>query len=175
MKNNPDNQLGEKEFQREIRNQTATQLFWFLVLACSLSIAVYSQKQASDKLAINTAMVNINKDISLRVWATKHGGVYVPTTERTPSNPYLPDHIPERNIVTPLGKKLTLMNPAYMIRQINEEARTQKGVKVKLTSLKLLNPTNVPNAWEKTALLSFEKGEAKALEFIEKMEPPIYI
>lgn len=39
--------------------------------------------------------------------------------ERTPPSPYL-NHMPERNITTPAGHHLTLMNPAYMLRRMED-------------------------------------------------------
>ena len=59
------------------------------------------------------------KDTLYRRWNTQHGGVYVPVTEDTPPNPYLRD-VPERDITTPSGRQLTLLNHAYMIRQVYE-------------------------------------------------------
>ena len=44
------------------------------------------------------AQTVLNKDLSFRTWATMHGGVYVPPTEKTPPNPYLA-FLPDRDIV----------------------------------------------------------------------------
>jgi hypothetical protein len=57
------------------------------------------------------AHITYLKDILYRRWNAMHGGVYVPVTKETQPNPYLYD-IPERDITTPSGKRLTLMNPA---------------------------------------------------------------
>jgi hypothetical protein len=68
-------------------------------------------------LARKEALSHHNKDHATRLWATGHGGVYVPVTDRTPPNPYL-SHLPDRDLVTPDGAILTLMNPAYMLREM---------------------------------------------------------
>ena len=54
-------------------------------------------------LAINEARANFMKDQAFRLWVTSHGGLYVPTDDRTPPNPYL-SHIPEQNITTPAAR-----------------------------------------------------------------------
>jgi hypothetical protein len=51
-------------------------------------------------LARKEALSHHNKDHATRLWATGHGGVYVPVTDRTPPNPYL-SHLPDRDLVTP--------------------------------------------------------------------------
>lgn len=140
-------------------------LGWTLSVAGSLFWNRYDEHQQAMVQARNEARSNFNKDLAFRSWATKHGGVYVPLTEDTPSNPYL-KHIPDRDITLPSGKKLTLMNPAYMMRQIMEDYTKQYGIKGHITSLKPLNPVNEPDAWERNALVSFEQGKSEAMETI---------
>lgn len=100
-----------------------------------------------------------------------HGGVYVPATNKTLPNPYLSD-MPERDIKTPSGRQLTLMNPAYMTRQVYELEREVSGARSHLTSLKPIKPDNAPDEWEKKALLAFEKGvtEISSIEHIAGRE-----
>lgn len=110
--------------------------------------------------ALALARVNLDKDIAFRRWASDHGGVYVPADARTPPNPYL-SHVPERDIVTPSGRRLTLMNPAYIIRQLHEAGQDRFGSQGHLTSLKPINPANAPDPWETEALRAFERGKAE--------------
>jgi len=139
------------------RVATAVFIIWTLIISGFLSWNIANEKTQTYKLAINEAHSVFNKDIAFRYWATRHGGVYVPADKRTPPNPYL-THVQERDITTPSGIHLTLMNPAYMMRQIMEGYSKLYGVKGRLKSLKPLNPVNAPDEWEKKALLSFEKG-----------------
>lgn len=60
-----------------------------------------------------------------RSWSAAHGGLYARITKKTQPNPYL--DIPERDIQTPSGVKLTKINPAYMTRQVNEMAWEKFG------------------------------------------------
>jgi hypothetical protein len=59
------------------------------------------------------------------------------------------------------------MNPAYMLRQMMEDYSELYGVKGKITSLRPVNPINAPDAWEKAALIGFEKGETERIASTE--------
>jgi len=92
-----------------------------------------------------------------------HVGVYVPITHETPPSPCLA-HIPERDINTP---KLTLINPAYMNRQVVELGKKQYGVLSYITSLNPIRSENVADEWEKRALQAFENGQKE----VSSIEP----
>ncbi|MBF0414225.1 MAG: EAL domain-containing protein [Magnetococcales bacterium] len=138
---------------------------WTLLAGGSLAWMIHTNNVRINEQAIITARASFEKDAAFRYWATSHGGVYVPTSDRTPPNPYL-SHIPERDIVTPSGRQLTLMNPAYMLRQIMNDYTGLYGVQGRITSLKPLNPLNEPDAWEIETLQSFERGITEALAFV---------
>lgn len=151
--------------QKKLRKYSwAILSIWTLLILVSLIWNLNILDSNTKKIAKTEAIATFNKDTVTRQWATKHGGVYVLKDRKTPSNPYL-SHIPDRDIVKPNGDTLTLMNPAYMIRQIFEEFPKKYGVVGHTTSLKLLNPNNKPDEWERKALLSFEKGNKESAEF----------
>jgi chemotaxis family two-component system sensor kinase Cph1 len=137
---------------------------WILVISASSSWNLHQIHKATRKMALHEARADFNKDQAFRNWATLHGGIYVPRDERTPPSPYL-SHLPDRDITTTSGKTLTLMNPAYMLRQLHEDFGELYGVAGKITSLKPLRPENKADQWERAALLSFEKGEKEVWEF----------
>ena len=146
--------------------------FWALVFAWTVIVVALAVSDALHidqtvrEMAITEAHAHFNKDQAFRFWASSHGGVYVPVSDRVPPNPFL-SHVPERDIQTPTGKPLTLMNPAYMIRQIMEQYTTVYGVYGHITSLKHFRPETAPDAWETTSLMAFEKGDKEALEFAQ--------
>jgi signal transduction histidine kinase len=117
------------------------------------------------------ALHTYEKDIIYRSWNTMHGGVYVPVTEYTKPNPYL-SRVEERDITTPSGRLLTLINPAYMTRQVHEMGEEQYAIRGHITSLDPIRPENSPDTWETAALNAFEKGEIEvsSVEFIEDIE-----
>lgn len=144
-----------------LRRLTAVIAISFTILAgASLGVNLWQVRGHTRELAKMEALTTFNKDQAFRFWATNHGGVYVPPTEKTPPNPYL-SHIPDRDIELPSGKKLTLMNPAYIMKQAMAEYSELYGVKGHITSLKPLNPANKPDDWEAEALASFEGGVVK--------------
>ena len=139
-------------------------LLWTAVVGGLLAWDERIERRHADELAKKEARSNFNKDLAFRMWATRHGGVYVPVDARTPPNPGLA-HIPERDIETPSGRKLTLMNPAFIMRQMMDEFGDLYGVRGKITSSKLINPANAPDEWEAAALRRFEQGESEVFEF----------
>ena len=139
---------------------------WTFLVAVSLFWGISQNRQTTRELATKEARTHFAKDQAFRFWASSHGGVFVPANERTPPNRYLA-HVPERDITTPSGKKLTLMNPAYMIRQLHEEFADLYGVQGKITSLKPLNQKNAPDKWEESALKAFEDGMDEQFEFAD--------
>lgn len=150
------------------RYALAGMLAWTVIVAGSLALGLSGARQESMALARHEANAYVIKDIAFRQWATSHGGVYVPPTAATPPNPYL-SNIPERDVVTATGKKLTLMNPAYMLREVQSAFSTPYGEKGRITSLKPLNPINAPDAWERQALERLEKGE-KEIEQVSAID-----
>ena len=131
----------------------------------------YQIQQNTLEFARHDARAAFNKDVSYRHWASNHGGLYAPVTEQTPPNPYLED-LPERDITTPSGRKLTLINPAYMTRQVHELERDFYGFKGHITSLKPIRPENAPDDWERKALQTFTNAddEYSSLEIIDGNE-----
>ncbi|MET0012248.1 MAG: PAS domain S-box protein [Sedimenticola sp.] len=141
-------------------------LLWTAIVSASIAWNVHNERLQAFNLAQKEARANFDKDQAFRLWATRHGGVYVRTDSRTPPNPHL-SHVPERDITTPAGKELTLMNPAYMLRQMMGEYGGLYGVKGRITSLKPLNPDNAADPWETQALESFEQGAKEAFEITD--------
>jgi len=141
---------------------------WTVMISGFCGWDIYQGYQAEYANAVAVAIDNFNKDVVYRRWAAMHGGVYAPATAETPPNPNLA-HIPNRDITLPSGKVYTLINPAYMTRQVHELTATQYGVRGHITSLKPLREQNAPDNWEKEALQLFEKGEKEHLS-LETLE-----
>jgi len=93
-------------------------VLWTVIIVLVFLFDLVSIKKEFSALARLEAISSFNKDTVYRRWATEHGGTYVPISENMQPNPYL--KVKERDITTPSGKKLTLVNPAYMIRQVHE-------------------------------------------------------
>ena len=135
---------------------------WTLIILTSFFWNSYQEEEKIQALALNSLELSFEKDLVYRRWAATHGGVYVPAGEETPPNPYLA-HVPERDIITDSGVHLTLVNPAYMTRQVHEMGREQYGLEGNITSLDPLRPENAPDDWERKALESFTNEECEAV------------
>ena len=123
-------------------------------------------REMTEKMVREQADTLISKDIVIRHWNSLHGGVYVPITENTQPNLFL-SHVPHRDITTSDGRRLTLINPAYMTRQVHELQHQETSVQAHLSSLMPLNPINSPDAWEEAALKQCEAGETEITGIVE--------
>ncbi len=130
---------------------------WFLAITISLIWNISNEKKQSIELAKNSARANFAKDLAVRFWGAKHGGVYVPPTKETPPNPYL-SHIENRDIETTDGVKLTLMNPAYMIREMMDDYKKLYGITGRIVGQIVLNPNNIADEFESKAIDEFTAG-----------------
>ncbi len=133
-----------------------TIVFWTIVIIGSLAWNLYVQENEIIESARIEARISIRKDIIYRYWSASHGGVYVPVDESTPPNPYLT--VPFRDLDVESGNQLTLVNPAYMTRQVHEIAKEHFDVEGHITSLNPIRPANAPDEWETDALELFEEG-----------------
>ena len=148
----------EEKFRNFLYRYSLIAIFmWSVVIGVSLAWNISNEKKQSVALALNSARENFNKDKAFRLWGTKHGGVYVPPTEKTPPNPYLA-HLKERDVVTTDGKKLTLMNPAYMIKQVMDDYTELFGITGRIVGQVALNPDNLADEFESKAIDAFIAG-----------------
>lgn len=141
--------------------------YLFLALLCGLGISMEFSRidESTETLARERGSVLFRLVELTRDWNAQHGGVYVPVTERSQPNPYL-QH-PRRDLVTQDGMRLTMVNPAFMTRQIAELAEQAEGVKFHITSLKPIRPANAPDPWEVEALKSFAAGKHEVLSLLQ--------
>ena len=149
-------------------------VLWTAVIGLSLFWAWRNTEQQVMNMAYAEARANLNKDISFRRWGTMHGGVYVPITETQKSVPWL-SHVPGRDVVTTDGLKLTLLNPASMLRQMMDLYAADYGVRGRIVGLRQLNPGNAPDAWETTQLERFARGEGDEVWAVSNLDGQPYL
>jgi PAS domain S-box-containing protein len=141
------------------RNHTiAIAIAWAALIVFSLVWNLVKIHNSAMEKARIEARTIFELNLVYRRWASIHGGVYVPVTDKLKPNPYL--KAPKRDIKTIDGIDMTLVNPAWMTRQVFEMLAVQSpdAPKNRITSLKYLNPINKPDEWETKALAAFEKG-----------------
>jgi hypothetical protein len=66
------------------RYALAMMVAWTVVIAGFTFWDIYQVRKTTHVLASKEARTILKKDLAFRSWATNHGGVYVPTTEKTP-------------------------------------------------------------------------------------------
>jgi signal transduction histidine kinase len=151
---------------------------WTIVVGVLIAVSIHSNRLQSEETALTQARSNFQRDVIYRHWSAKYGPLYVRINKGISPNPYLTG-IPDRDITTTTGEKLTQVNPAYMNRLVFDLAAKEYGIKGHITSLLPGRPENSPDAWEVEALKAFEagKGEISSIErldgqpFLRMMRP----
>lgn len=147
-------------------------LFWGVLVLAS---HIWNHSLMKDKIynqATDRAQFVFKMVESARLWNARHDGVYVPINEHSMPNQYL--KITKRDINSTDGMHLTMINPAYMTRQLVDVVAELSDLRLHLTSLKLLNPNNKPDEWERAQLVKFENGKSFFSEFIESDQGTVF-
>lgn len=138
-------------------------LLWIFLVGASFVWNLANFRNNHERIALQTARSFLEQIVLTRTWNASHGGVYVAVSEANPPNPYLKDS--KRDIVIDGQVHLTMINPAYMTRQIGELAAQEKGVRFHITSLQPIRPKNRANAREEAALKAFGGGAKERSSF----------
>jgi len=147
--------------------------FWLLACAWTAAVAgslTWNLLQDADEvrsLSVQTARLLLEKDLLYREWSTLHGEVYVPKSAAAEVG--TSTQAEERDVVTPSGRVLTLLNPVIVSRQVFEIQGHQTGIRGHITSSKPIDPANSPDDWERRALAEFEKGR-KEVSSIDRVQ-----
>lgn len=156
---------------------------WTIIIGIALCVTYVINQKLLIQVAYTRADAYFIKDVIFRSWMSEHGGVYAPVTQNNPPNSYL-SGFNEREISTPSGKELTLINPAYMNRQVYELAEKKFNIHSHITSLSPIRIENKADAWESKALMAFareHKKEVYAITPFKNQEPyfrfmrPLYV
>jgi hypothetical protein len=158
--------------RRDVRAPALAVLAWTLLLGVLFAVQYLSDRQSTESMMLQTARSIFQQIVLTREWNAQHGGVYVPVTQETAPNPYLPGE--GRTVTTHDGLTLTRVNHAFMTRQIAEVAARRDGLNLHLTSLNPLRPENSPAVWEARALADFENGETEAHNIGETPAGPVF-
>ncbi|MEW5773664.1 MAG: diguanylate cyclase [Thermodesulfobacteriota bacterium] len=148
------------------RNESSRSEIWarFLLNVCLLVVmavlAVFvgvfiRNKTLIEKEILARARSHFENIVLMRRWNAQYGGVFVEKTAGVVSNPYLENP----DITAQDGRVYTKKNPALMTREVSELAAKAGMFAFHITSLKPLNPNNVPDRFEADALRRFEAGE----------------
>lgn len=140
------------------RNLGIIMLAWTVVIGASLIWNLRQQTHTDNaELRVQVEAIHVI-NMEYRNWIIQNGGIYVPVTGKTPPSFWL-SHLPDRDVTTPSGKPLTLLNSSYVFRLV-QQRMAEGGAKVRMhiASLKPINPVNAADPWEQRALKSFMQG-----------------
>jgi PAS domain S-box-containing protein len=149
-------------------------LIWTVVIVVITSVTLVAHHRSVILEAENEARDYFRLNYYYRAWGARLGGVYA-AADKVEPNPYLT--IPSRDVTTTDGKRLTLVNPAYMTRMVFNDIRKSSADPVvsKLTSLKPTNPENAPDSWEREALTAFEGKVIKEKSQVTEIDGKPYL
>jgi len=146
---------------------------WTAVVAALLVWAFLEQENHILTTARMQARMACEKDQAYRRWNFRLGGLYAPVTETSPPNPHLAS-VPERDIATPSGRQLTLINAAYMVRQVHEISEDASETRGHITSLRPIRAANAPDPWESAALQTLGAGQPE-ISSLEQLDGLMYL
>ena len=153
------------------RQVTKNGYFWFFVaiwavlLAVSLAWNIYSKWNALIQGATLQARTITEKNPRMRHWNSVHDGIYIRVDGEIEPSPYLAD-IPNRDVVTTDGMRLTLLPPSFINQQKLQLEKHQQQITAHITSLTVTNPNNLPDRWETEALKQLSQGETEVVELL---------
>jgi signal transduction histidine kinase len=140
-----------------------------IVLAVTTGSSIYFINKNHEKLVIEQidqqARALFRQIVLTRKWIADHGGVFVEKFPWKEPSPYLA----EPEIVDTHGKKYIKQSPAMVTKELSKYAKEQGLYWFHITSLKLINPENAPDEFERTALNEFETKGTKEATKVEKV------
>ncbi len=145
------------------------------VAISSLFVWTYKEKEKHIIHEVEKqAEITFEQIVLTRRWNADYGGVYVEKREGVESNPYLYEVGVNPDITDIEGRNYTLKNPALMTRELSSYAVTGDVFRFHITSLKLVNPNNAPNDFERKALEEFEMGKKSVSQIGVEDDAPIF-
>lgn len=144
----------------------STTLALFVVLGITLGFIAKRHEELVVEQTKIQAKALFQQIVITRRWVADHGGVFVEKLPWVEPNPYLKDPL-----MTDMGgRSFVRENPAMVTKQLSKYAQRDKLYSFHITSLKLMNPENAPDDFEKTALQKFENKNTGEASIIEKMD-----
>ncbi|MGE0080544.1 MAG: ATP-binding protein [Thiohalomonadaceae bacterium] len=133
-------------------------VIWTALVLASLLAQREQLNRTAAELARIAAISNLQKDITIRKWASKVEGVFV----REEHVPEL-DSLEQEERLTAIrntGESFTIVGvtPMHLLLAIQSMTNEQNGRRERLTSKQLRNRNNAPDDWELKALDELENG-----------------
>ena len=118
----------------------------------------------------NEARAIFRHTVLTRKWISDHGGIFVEKLPWAKASPYLQD-----SEIYSGGKRYIKETPAMVTKELSHYAKEKGAYWFHITSLKLTNPENAPDAFEKKALAEFEHKKIRELMSLEAIDNAKYL
>ncbi len=148
------------------RYQILTVAAWSVLIGGSFAWNWQQESRSVMESARAEGRSNLDRDSAYRSWLVEQGGIYVRPTPRIPQDPYLVH--PRKNVVTTEGDALTLLNPAFVLREVQKNQADPARGHSRVVALHPLNPKNAADDWEREGL----DGLSSGIERSERVEAP---
>ena len=130
------------------------------VVMLSYGITFYRTSQFQYELVLSQTATQarmLSKQVLLtRKWVAEHNGLFLLKDPGVEPNPFLV----EPEITDTKGRHYVKRNPAMVTREISEYSATEGVARYRVTALKVINPLNEPDPWERASLLAFTGKKA---------------
>ncbi len=166
---------------RQIGGAMKFSLSFKFIIGCSLTLLatlgatfyVFNERQEQliIRQAENEARAVFRQIVLMRRWIADHGGVFVERLPRSQPSPYLAD----AEIMDRQGRRYTRETPAMVTKELAKYSREEGLFWFHITSLKLTNPENAPDPFERRALLAFEQENLREFTAIETINGQAYL
>jgi signal transduction histidine kinase len=137
------------------------------IISVSYMVFLYRTSIVENELIIlqaqQQARMLYNQILITRQWVSDHNGVFVIRNETVDSNPFL--DMP--SIWDQFGKEYVMRNPAMVTRELSEYSNKKGLGSFRVTSLKPVNPANVPDDHERQCMINFEQDTAESIAIID--------
>ena len=145
-----------------------------LILLISLSITFYvineRQQQLIIRQAENEARAVFQQIVIMRRWISDHGGVFVEQLPWAQEGPPI-----QAQSARSEARRYSHKTPAMVTKELVSYARDKGLYWFHITSLKLTNPENAPDDFERAALLRFEEEPLQEIIAMEKLDKTSYL
>jgi len=145
-------------FRPNISLRTKFIIFIGAIISASYLFMLYRTSVFDESMILRQAEQQarmLYKQILLtRQWASDHNGLFILKRKGVKANPYL--DLP--TVVDNAGHTYFLRNPAMITRELSSYAKREGLGHFVVTSLNPVNPLNIPDDFEKDALLAFNHG-----------------
>lgn len=148
----------ESRFRTAVSLRTKFIIFIGAIISAFYLYMLYRTAAFDERMILKQAEQQarmLHKQILLtRQWASDHNGLFILKRQGVQPNPYL--DLP--TVTDAAGQTYYLRNPAMITRELSAYAHRDGLGYFRVTSLKPVNPNNIPDEFEKLALEEFNGG-----------------